>query len=71
MTLSPDQRDEIARRLGPSSRPAKSARFRHQVKNGYPTGYLAQLARPFTSRRGPGGIELQGKPPLRLPATVR
>jgi hypothetical protein len=31
------------------------------VKNEYPAGYLAQLARPFTSRRAAGEEELDAR----------
>jgi hypothetical protein len=72
MTPSNDQRPQSARRLGPRARSLGTPRFNRPVKNEYPVGYLAQLARPFTSRRsagegGPGGSLREGS----LHASVR
>jgi hypothetical protein len=56
MTLSQHQHQhpQRAQRLRPRARSQDPPRFKHRVKNEYPVGYLAQLARPFTSRRAGG-----------------
>lgn len=54
MTPSPDQRPQTARRLRPRARFPESPRSKHGVRSEYPIGYLAQLARPFTTRRAGG-----------------
>jgi len=55
-TLSPQERRETARRLRPWLRPSQSPRFKQRAQGEYPAGYLAGLARPFTSRRGAGDL---------------
>ena len=55
MTLSEYKRPQSAHRLRPRARSQDPPRFERRVKNEYPVGYLAQLARPFTSRRAGGG----------------
>ncbi len=54
MTSSQDQRPQSVQRLRPRARSLDPPRFKHRVKNEYPVGYLAQLARPFTSRSAGG-----------------
>ncbi|HXW59108.1 MAG TPA: hypothetical protein VEJ23_06480 [Solirubrobacteraceae bacterium] len=49
MTPLSDER-QVARQLR-RPRPAKPARFRRDRSGDYPIGYLAQLARPFLSRK--------------------
>ncbi len=54
MTLSDYEQPQSAQRLRPRARSLDPPRFKRQVKNEYPVGYLAQLARPFTSRSAGG-----------------
>jgi hypothetical protein len=54
MTNSGDQHPQSVQRLRPRARSLDPPRFKHRVKNEYPVGYLAQLARPFTSRQAAG-----------------
>jgi hypothetical protein len=61
MTHSLDQRPQSVQRLRPRARSLDPPRFKHRVKNEYPVGYLAQLARPFTSRRAAGDRELEDR----------
>ncbi len=57
MTLSKQQHPQSAHRLRPRARSLDPPRFKREVRNEYPAGYLAQLARPFTSRRSGAGRE--------------
>jgi hypothetical protein len=54
--LSPGEPRDRTRRLRPRLRPPESARFKQRAQGEYPAGYLAGLARPFTSRRGAGNL---------------
>ncbi len=60
MTPSPDERPQSARRLRPRARALDPPRSERRVNNEYPVGYLAQLARPFTSRRAGAEGRLEG-----------
>ncbi len=53
MNLSEYQRPQSAHRL--RARSLDPPRFKRRAKSEYPVGYLAQLARPFTSRRAGAG----------------
>jgi len=61
MTLSQDQRPQSVQRLRPRARSLDPPRFKHRANNEYPAGYLAQLARPFTSRRAAGDRALDAR----------
>ncbi len=71
MTLAQDQRPQSAHRLRPRARSLDPPRIERLVNNEYPVGYLAQLARPFTSRRAAGDRGLEAtlsERPLAAPA---
>ncbi len=55
-TLATQERTDRACRLRPWLRPSQSPRFKQRAQGEYPAGYLAGLARAFTSRRGGGDL---------------
>ena len=68
MTSSLQQRREAARSPRAPRHTFDLPRLKGGVVNGYPLGYLTQLARPLTSRR-PGERVGKQRPGPRSPAT--